>query len=710
MAELGGQAAPARKAAPAAPRPAPRALAADPVGPETRLRDVGGIAEERARGLARLGCQTVADLLRALPRRYEDQRERVAIRDLIAGRSATVDAQVVQLRARPARARRLTVLEGAVADGTGEVRVVWFNQRYLAARLAPGTRVLLHGPVVLDRSGLLQLRNPQIETGEASGHQVGILTPIYHETQGVTSRWLRFRLPPLLPLADRLPDPLPEAVRDEEGLLPLGRAIRLAHFPESPAARDAARERLAFDEVFLVQLAALRARQRRQATPGVRIPLEAQIAREFVAALPFHLTADQRVAAFEILRDMDRPQPMSRLLQGDVGTGKTVVAALAIRMAVQAGYQAVLMAPTELLVRQHLATLRQLLAPSAIAPRLLLGSTPARQRREVLGGLAGGHDAVVVGTHALLEDQVTFNRLGLCVVDEQHRFGVAQRLRLREKAARMPDVLTMTATPIPRSLQLTVFGDLECSRIRTPPPGRRPVATRIVEPEGRDGAYAFIRAEVERGRQGYVICPLIEAGEPQAARAAVDEFERLRRLVFPDLRLTLLHGRLTPREKQERMARFAAGADQLLVATSIVEVGVDVPNATCMLVEGAGRFGLAQLHQFRGRIGRGADASSCLLLAEPDLDERARARLEALVAHDSGFELAELDLRLRGSGDPYGVRQHGLPEMRVASLSDLVLQERARRAAERVLARDPELRDPRLRRALVDYNTVFELD
>ena len=680
------------------------------VGPDTRLQQVPGITAERARQLGRLGCRTVADLLRTLPRRHQDQRERVAVGDLRVGMTATVAAEVVRVHARPARARRLTVIEGVVADASGEVAVVWFNQRYLAGRLAPGTAVLLHGTVVRHPAGGLQLRSPQIETGEGSGHQVGILTPVYHETQGVTSRWLRHQLPPLLPLADGLPDPLPEALRREEGLLPLGRALRQAHFPASPAELEAARERLAFDEVFLVQLAAQRARRRRQATPGVRIPFDAAAARDFVSRLPFRLTTDQRVAAWEILQDMDQPRPMSRLLQGDVGTGKTVVAALAIRMAVLAGYQAVLMAPTELLVRQHLATLQQLLEPFGIVPRVLVGGAPARLRREVLGGLAGGHDPVVVGTHALLEEAVGFNRLGLCVVDEQHRFGVAQRLRLREKASWMPDVLTMTATPIPRSLQLTAFGDLDHSRIRQRPPGRLPVRTVVVEPGQRAGAYAFIREQVARGRQGYVICPLIDASAVLVARSATVECERLQHEVFPDLRLRLLHGRLPAAEKTVRMASFVAGETDLLVATSIVEVGVDVPNATVMVIEGADRFGLAQLHQFRGRIGRGGEPGHCLLFTDAEADERARARLDALVAHDSGFELAEIDLQLRGAGDAYGLRQHGLPEMRVASLNDLLTQERARTAAARVLERDPELRDPRLRRALAAYNTVFELD
>jgi ATP-dependent DNA helicase RecG len=400
---------------------------------------------------------------------------------------------------------------------------------------------------------------------------------------------------------------------------------------------------------------------------------------------------------------------MNRLLQGDVGSGKTVVAAMAARMAIAARNQVVLMAPTEILARQHFLTLRELLSQFEIWPRLLVGSTPAAQRREILAGLATGADRLVVGTHALIEDDVGLPDLGLSIVDEQHRFGVAQRLRLLEKARVNPDFLSMTATPIPRSLARTLYGDLDVSQIRQLPPDRIPVETRLVQPNQREEAYQFIRSEVAAGRQGFIICPLVEESPVRQARSATAEFERLKAEVLPDLRLTLLHGRLPARDKAQRMEAFASGEYDILVATSIIEVGVDIPNATVMGIEDAERFGLAQLHQFRGRIGRGPYPSHCLLFAESD-DPTARTRLQALVDHRDGFELAEIDLRQRGAGEPYGLRQHGLPEMRVGDLLDEGLRKRARSAAEALLDRDPELRDQRLRAQMKHYQVVFEFD
>ena len=667
------------------------------------------VTPDHARRLARLGCRTVGELLWHLPRRHDDQRRRVRIAELQPGTAQTVEGTVTAIHPRPTRNRRLTLVEGEVADDTGRVGVVWFNQRHLLRVLQVGDPVLLHGPAERDRRGALQLRNPVVERGSGTGRHVGGLVAVYPETAGISSRWLRARIADALPVAPAVVDPLPSGVQAAEGVVPLAEALRQVHAPQSPEQLAAAWERLAFDDLFLLQLGALHARHRRQASRGVAIPFDADVARAFVAALPFQLTGDQRRAAWDVLRDMARSGPMNRLLQGDVGTGKTVVAAMALRMAVHAGFQGVLMAPTELLARQHFATLEQLLAPFEILPRLLVGSTGLRQRREILTGMAAGHDPVLVGTHALIEGDVAFNRLGLCVVDEQHRFGVAQRLRLREKAGHSPDFLAMTATPIPRSLHLTVYGDLDLSVIRERPPGRQPVGTRIVEPGERAQAYRLMHQAIREGRQGFVICPLVEDSETIAARSATVEYERLRTEVFPDLRLTLLHGRLPAPQKVERMAAFAAGEVDLLVATSIVEVGVDVPNATLMVIEGAERFGIAQLHQFRGRIGRGAHQSWCLLFTD-DPDATQRARLQALVTHDSGFELAEIDLRLRGPGDPYGLRQHGLPEVRVGDLLDLPMQTRARAAAERALAADPELRDPALRRALTAYRTVFEFD
>jgi ATP-dependent DNA helicase RecG len=493
-------------------------------------------------------------------------------------------------------------------------------------------------------------------------------------------------------------------------VLPLGEALRVLHAPTTPELVDRARDRIGFEELFLLQLAAQRARRRRLSADGVVVPYDPEVARAFAASLPFRLTDGQRLAAHAILTDISRPGPMNRLLQGDVGSGKTVVAAMAALMAHHGGFQTLVMAPTEILARQHHGTLDALLAPHGVSVRLLIGATPVRARREILAGVAAGHDTLLVGTHALTEDEVRPPALGLVVVDEQHRFGVAQRQRLRQKSAAMPNFLAMTATPIPRSLALTLYGDVNHSELREMPPGRTPVVTRVVRPEGRDAEYAFVRDQVAQGRQVFVICPLVEESDTLGVRSATSEHERLSTEVFPDLRVELLHGRMPSREKEERMGRFASGDADLLVTTSVVEVGVDVPNATIMLIEGAERFGLAQLHQFRGRVGRGAHASHCLLF-QGSPDPAGRERLDAVARTRSGFDLAELDLRMRGPGDVIGLRQHGLPEMRVADLLDHALMERARAAAERWLDADPTLTlHPPLAAAMNGFRAVFDLD
>ena len=678
---------------------------------DTPLAQLPRISPQRLDGLRRLGCRTARDLLWYLPRRHDDQRERVTVSQLRAGQAATVEVDVVAVRARRARYRKMDLIEGEVGDSTGVVEVVWFNQPHLRHLLQPGDRVTLHGKAVRGRRGGLQLRNPDLERERklVSQSSVGVLVPTYPETYGVTSRWLRAQVAQLLPLAASIEDPLPDEIRQRERLIPLATALRDIHFPEDQGALDRAQERFGFDELFYPQLAALMARRQRLRRAGVRSPYSVGIAREFVAGLPFQLTDDQRLAAHEILTDMDRPSPMNRLLQGDVGSGKTVVAAMAARMAIAARHQVVLMAPTEILARQHFLTLRELLSKFEIWPRLLVGSTPAAQRREILAGLGTGADQLVIGTHALIEDDVALPDLGLCIVDEQHRFGVAQRLRLLEKAQVNPDFLSLTATPIPRSLARTLYGDLDVSQIRHLPPNRIPIQTRLVEPAQRSAAYDFIRAEVRAGRQGFIICPLVEDSPLRQSRSATTEFERLQSEILPDLRLTLLHGKMPARDKVQRMQAFANGEFDILVATSIIEVGVDVPNATVMGIEDADRFGLAQLHQFRGRIGRGPYPSHCLLFAE-SAEPGARSRLQALVDHQDGFELAEIDLRQRGAGEPYGLRQHGLPEMRVGDLLDEGLRRRARSAAEALLDRDPELRDQGLRRQMRHYQVVFEFD
>jgi len=686
-----------------------RGAPALPLQPESPVSKVPAMAAKYLPLLEKMGIATVSDLLYHIPRRYEDTREIVPLSNLYAGEVQTARVRVRHVSKRMTPYKRMVVVEAALEDDSAIAKAVWFNQPYLVGSLQRTGDLLVSGKVKASPGGFT-FQNPEVEWVTAGQRHVGRLAPVYAETKGVSSRRLRSWIEPVLPVTDRIPDRLPDPVWTREGLVPIAEALRQIHFPDTRESIDRARERIAFEELFLLQLAAERARRRRLHGAGIAVPYDVQVAREFVAGLPFKLTDAQRVAAHEILSDLAASGPTNRLLHGDVGSGKTVVAAMAALMTHHAGLQTAVMAPTEILARQHYATLDELLTPHGLPPRLLVGSTSAPARREVMAGLAAGHDALIVGTHALIEDDVVMENLGLAVVDEQHRFGVAQRQKLRQKSGSMPNFLAMTATPIPRSLALTLYGDLDLSELRELPPGRPPVQTRVVPPFERSEAYAFVREQVAAGRQAFVICPLIEDSDRLGVRSATAEYERLRTNVFPDLEIELVHGRMSSREKEQRMSRFVRGEAGILVSTSVVEVGVDVPNATIMLIEGAERFGLAQLHQFRGRVGRGEHASFCLLF-EGSIDEEGSRRLEAVASTTSGFELADLDLRLRGAGDVVGLRQHGLPEMLVADLLDMALAQRARSAANAWLDVDPSLTShPPLTHAMEAYRAVFDLD
>ena len=654
--------------------------------------------------LRKLGLHNVRDLLLHLPFGWESYGAPVPIAELPLDAHATVLVTVVRAAAKRTPRRNIQLTEAVVADDYGSgMKVIWFNQPYLAGQLHPGDRLALAGTVRPSRYGPgLEMQNPHHERIEGQGgpRRVGGLMPKYHLTAGLTSRKLAFWVEVALPLADELEDEVPEPTRRRHGLLPLAAAVRLGHQPETDDEWRRAKARMAFTELLELQAAFLMARRRIAVERATSIPYRQDVIDNFKGGLGFDLTRAQRRAIWDIYRDIAQEVPMNRLLNGDVGSGKTAVAAAAAAMAHAAGQQTVIMAPTEILARQHLHRFRTYLEGSfpGLSVELLISDLPAAERRRVRTAAASGHCDVLVGTHALIEDDVQLASLGLAVVDEQHRFGTRQRELLREKsAAGRPHFLAMTATPIPRSLALALYGEMSFSVIDELPPGRRPVETHVVPPDQRQMAYDLVRREVRSGRQAFVICPLIEESETTEAKAATVEFERLRAEVFPDLRLSLVHGKM--KDKGAVMRAFRAGESDVLVATSVVEVGVDVPNATVMMVEGADRFGLAQLHQLRGRVGRGSLRSFCLLLAD-DPSTKSLHRLQLMAETNDGFRLAGEDMRLRGIGELMGPRQHGMSDLAMEALLKPELLSEVRQEAEALAADDPDLiRWPALWRA-----------
>jgi ATP-dependent DNA helicase RecG len=669
----------------------PAALAAAPV----RLPRPSQLAEPLAVTPARaaeaaeaLGLRTVGDLLEHLPR---DTGEARTVAALVPGETATVLVEVRSITSRPVRRRGMKPLvEATVADPTGVTKATFFNQPWLERRYRPGTRLMLQGSY----QGRNRFRvSTHAVTTEVAATEGAVAQ--YPATKGITSTEIASLVREHRDALSDVVEPLPGLLRARERLADRPAALTAEHFPHDADEAEGARRRLAFEELLLHQLTVLRRKARR--TGGVAAEsLDARptlTERWLAESLPFTPTGDQRAAIETITADLERDRPMQRLLMGEVGSGKTVVAVHAMLRAVEHGHQAALMAPTETLAEQHFATLASLMPGELVATALLTGSTPAARRAGVLAKLATGELQLVVGTHALIEDAVEFDRLAVVVVDEQHRFGVRQRVALDAKAppGLGPHVLHMTATPIPRTLALTAFGDLDVTALRELPAGRQPIATHVATGEReRERAYERIREELRAGRQAFVVCPLVAESEALQARAATKEFERLARTEFRDFEVVLLHGQMRPREKQAAMAAFAAGGADVLVATSVIEVGIDVPNATVMVVEDADRYGISQLHQLRGRVGRGEHPSLCLLFGPKD-----SPRLRALAEHDDGFRLAEIDLELRGEGEIIGTRQHGATQFRVARLpEDAALLRAAHDHAERILRADPELGTP----------------
>jgi ATP-dependent DNA helicase RecG len=663
---------------------------------------VGRTTAERA---AAMGLHTIGDLLEHLPARYEAFDQARPVAGLQDGEEVTVRVRLLSIRVRPTRRRRLRLVEARVQDATGVLQAMWFNQDYLARTLQPDDRLLLRGRIEGGPPRRMVVKTHEVlaragEDGLTEGLHTEGLVPVYPASEAMPPRRLRELIDRARPFARARPEILPEWIRGRLGLASAGDALVALHFPRRPGEDREGRRRMVFEELLVLQLglAAVRMREERERrAPELRATGERGEA--LLAALPFTLTPEQRRVSGEIARDVARARPMRRLLQGEVGSGKTVVAALAMCQAAEADHQSALLVPTETLAEQHLRTLDALLAPAGLSPVLLTGKVPRAERERRLMALRTGTAPVAVGTQALLSEGVAFHRLGLVVVDEQHRFGVEQRQALSAQIGgegRAAHLLYMTATPIPRTLALTAYGDLSVSTIRGRPPGRQPVETRWVREEGREEAYDWLRAELRRGRQAYVICPLVEEGEgPTAeARAATAEAERLAAGPFSAFRVGLAHGAQRADDKRAAMSDFAEGRTDVLVATTVVEVGIDVPNATVMLIEGAERFGLAQLHQLRGRVGRGEAPGLCVLFGDPPTDEGAR-RLEAVTQTTDGFRLAELDLEIRGEGAILGLRQAGATDLRFARLRrDRGELARARQVARRTLREDPGLRRP----------------
>ena len=704
----------------------------------TELARIQGINKRLQDGLKKLGLVTVRDLVLHLPHRYDDFASAACIADLAIGQTATVHARVAKIEMRRSFRRNMAIIEAILEDRTGSVRAVWFNQPYIMRSLPVGTAGNFAGKVTSSQ-GSLYLSNPVYEPAYAETKHTDGLVPIYPETKGITSRGIRYLMRPILDALATMPECVPQDALKKLGMPPLIEALHTLHAPQSLEDTEPAKKRVALEDLFLLQLANLQAKMKLAQEPAHAVPWTDAERDTLLAELPFTLTGSQRTSLNELLNDMRRPHPMNRLLQGDVGSGKTVVVAIAALLAARHGFQTAILAPTETLARQHYRTLEKTFNRIVHEWNLNFALVTAAECRasygegletdlpkaRVASRIADGHLKIAVGTHALIQKGVSFPRLALVAVDEQHRFGVEQRAALTKRAAgvhpTLPHFLSMSATPIPRTLSLTIFGDLDLSIIDELPRGRKPIITKVVAASDRPKAHAFIRQEIKKGRQAFVICPRIEESEdkdnaaalPNAwsdVKAVTQEYEKLAKEIFPDLTVAMLHGKMKSAEKATVMERFAKNKTNILVATSVIEVGVDVPNATIMAIEDADRFGLAQLYQFRGRVGRGEHQSACLLFTG-NKSAVARERLTALTTAKNGFELAEKDLAMRGPGEFLGRTQTGMPDIAMNALNNMELVKAAREAAAKVLKEDKDLRhNPFINERLSAFRKAVHLE
>ncbi len=652
----------------------------------TPLSQLPHIGKKYYKKFHKLGLTTVRDLIYHFPHRYEDFSKIIPINKLELNQTATIQGKILTINSSYTPRKRMLLTEAIIEDNSGSIKATWFNQHYLSKALKKEQQVSLSGKLKLGPQGPY-ISNPSYERifSNKSPIHTGGLIPIYPETAGITSRVIRYAIKLALPAFQEVKEFLPASITKSQKLLPLKAALRQIHFPKNKQAAEKARQRLAFDELFLIQLSVIKQKRTLEQHNANPVSFEKKLVQKFVNQLPFKLTRDQKIAAWDILQDISKPAPMNRLLNGDVGSGKTVVAAIAALQTAKADLQAAFMAPTEILAQQHYKEFKKLLNGFGLKIDILTGSKKTFSK----------NTNIVIGTHALIQKKVQFHNLGLAIVDEQHRFGVHQRSLLAQglKTKKyLPHFLTLTATPIPRTLALTVYGDLDISLLKQMPKGRQKIITEIISPDERNHAYEFIKQEIKKGRQAFVICPLIEESEKLEVKSVTQEYEKLNEQVFPNLKISMLHGRMPAKQKQKIMEEFRNGKADILISTSVVEVGIDIPNATVMIIEGADRFGLAQLHQFRGRVGRGEHQSYCFLFTD-STSQTTRARLKALIDCENGFDLAEKDLKIRGPGELYGIKQSGIPDLAMANLGNIQLIEQTRKQASALLNQDPNLKN-----------------
>jgi ATP-dependent DNA helicase RecG len=684
---------------------------------------ISGIGQYYQKKLEKLGIKTVRDLFYHFPARYEDFSNFKNIEELEVGETATISGQILDIKTRRSWQRKIFITEALVQDETDSMRVIWFNQPFLSQNLKPGDLVSLAGKVAENEKGIY-LSAPayeKISQIDEDRRETGRLIPIYPETKGLTSRALRFFIKKLLEQIRFPADPLPIELKQRFEFPDIKTALQNIHFPAMSEEAEAAKKRFSFEDLFLLELLIFRERQKLTLKKSFSIRPSLEILKKFVDSLSFDLTGSQRRSIFEILRDLQKNQPMNRLLEGDVGSGKTIVAAIASLAVIKNKFQVVLMAPTEILSRQHFQTCANLFKDWEIniglitssETKIAYGALEAKNpKKDFLKKCESGELNLIIGTHALIQKNVKFQKLGLIIIDEQHRFGVEQRRQLLENNKNqelIPHLLSMTATPIPRTLALTIWGDLDISLINEMPKNRKSIITKLAAPINRQKAYDFVRRQIKLGRQAFVVCPLIEDSPKLEVKSVTQEYEKLKKRIFPDLKIQMLHGKMKAKEKEEVMRNFNDGKIDVLVSTSVIEVGIDIPNATIMLIEGADRFGLAQIYQFRGRVGRGQHQSYCLLFTE-SATKSVQERLGAIVKAKNSFELAERDLQIRGPGEFLGTRQSGIPDYLMNALKNLELVQLARDEAKKILEKDPNLNSHLLiKNRLVEFGQTTKI-